>query len=247
MPGVAELTLDQISHRRFDLIEQKIDGSRHTYQNGKIVSDRGIDRSKDRFPHIVKQLAELDIHCRGEVAIPDGNVLQLNASLNWHRAKFYIFDLYSVKGLDFSKAGVLQQRKALEAIVAHNPHLSNVLIPPKFASFGEGWDHIKANALEGIILKNDNGSIFKIKHMKELKAPIVGYEPGSTKGAFIVDWNGVQCRVSGTSADYVQRAHNMIARGEKPYLEIEYLFRTEDGHPFQPRIRRIGTLEQLTS
>ncbi len=246
MPGVAELTLEQIAHRKFDLIEQKIDGSRHTYQDGKIVSDRGIDRAKDRFPHIVRELKALNIHCRGEVAIPDGNVLQLNASVNWNRAKFYIFDLYSVNGLDFTKAGALAQRQALETIIS-KVNFTNILIPPKFASFDEGWDHIKANGLEGIILKNDNGAIFKIKHMKEAKVKIVGYEPGSTKGAFIVDWNGVQCRVSGTSTDYVQRCHNMIAQGQTPYLEIEYLFKTDDGHPFQPRIRRIGTIEQLTS
>jgi len=246
MPGIAEIEIGQASARKFDLIEQKIDGSRHTYQNGKIVSDRGINRGVDRFPHLVKELAQLDIHCRGEVAIPDGNVLQLNAGLNWHKAKYYIFDLYSVNGIDFTKEGTLAQRKALETIIA-KMNFTNILIPPKFGSFQEGWDHITSRGLEGLVLKNDNGGIYKIKHMKEFKAPIVGYEPGSRKGAFIVEWNGVKCRVSGTSEDYVRRARNMIAAGQQPCLEIEYLFKTPDGHPFQPRIRRIGTMEQLTS
>jgi hypothetical protein len=245
MPGVAEIELKYAANRKFDLIEQKIDGSRHTYQSGKLVSDRGINRAIDRFPHIAKELAALNIHCRGEVAIPDGNVLQLNSGLNWKHAKYYIFDLYSFGGLDFTKAGTLLQRQALEQIML-SKNLSHILIPPKFASVDEGWAHITQNNLEGLVMKMDNGQIYKTKFMKEAKVKITGHEQGSTKGAFIVDWNGVECRVSGTSMDYIQRAYNMIAQGQTPYLEIEYLFKTDDGHPFQPRIRRIGTLEQLS-
>lgn len=246
MPGIDEITFKAAANRKFDLIEQKVDGSRHTYQNGRLVSDRGINRAIDRFPHIANELRVLNVHCRGEVAVPNGNVLQLNNSLNWHRAKYYIFDLYSVNGLDFTKVGAVAQREALETIIS-KMNFANILLPDRFGSFDEGWQHITKNALEGLVLKNDNGAMWKIKHMKEEKLRIIGHERGSTKGAFVLDRNGVRCRVSGTSEAFVQRAYDIVKAGGVPYAEIEYLFVTEDGHPYQPRLRRIGTLDMLKS
>ncbi len=128
---------------------------------------------------------------------------------------------------------------------------SNVVVMPRaFNDFGCAWDYAKAqnakgNYVEGVVVKPCIGSPYKIKLLTEKKYRIVGFESGAVKGAFLIDCDGVVGKVSGTSVAYVQKYNDMVARGLVPYAEIEYQFLTDNGIPFQPRLRQLDTLANL--
>ena len=94
------------------------------------------------------------------------------------------------------------------------------------------------------MLKGD-GEIWKVKLLKELKVPIIKHIQGKAKGAFLIDYNGVQSKVSGTSQDFIDKYNKLVRAGKKPFAEIECQFITDDGAPYQPRLRRIDTREGL--
>lgn len=231
------------------LIEAKIDGARHEWDGKNIISDRGIVRN-DRYPHIVKDLLTLGIKGRGEIAIPFGNVLVLNAKENWHKARFYLFDMYEHNGQDTRNANALENRHLLEKTLGMGTinHIGcpNLRIPFKFKDFQTGWNHVLKHDLEGLVMKDIGSSRqYKIKYRKEEKLPIVGFIPGAVKGCFQIERKGVVGGLSALSTAFVQQYNDMLAKGLQPYAEIEYLFLTDNGIPFQPRLRRLGTLQDL--
>lgn len=230
------------------LVEAKIDGARHVWDGTNIVSERGIIRN-DRFPHIIQELQGLGIKGRGEIAVPFGNVLTLNASVNWHKARFYLFDMHEFNGQDTRTANVLENRKLIEQAIGYdtrNPRFKNLRVPFRFKDFQAGWNNVLKHNLEGLVLK-DLGSTkqYKVKYRKEAKVPVVGFEPGSVKGCFRIDFKGAIGGLSALSAAFIQQYNDMLAKGEQPHAEIEYLFLTDGGIPFQPRLRRLGTLAEL--
>lgn len=247
MPGMTELKPEDVG-RTTGLCEVKVDGTRMSFDNQDIHSDRGINRN-DRFPHIVKALRQLNWKVRGEIALPHGNVLQINRRDNWPKARIYLFDLLELNGQDLRHLSPEENRDR----IAHTlkPISSNVIVMPRaFDDFGDGWAYVKrqqakGNYVEGVVLKPLNRNPYKIKLLVEEKLPIIGYETGSLKGAFILDRKGIQGKVSATSIGYVAQYKDMLAKGLRPYVEIEYQFLTDDGKPFQPRLRRLDTLENL--
>lgn len=245
MPGMTHLDINAALGRQFDLIELKVDGSRHTFDGVTLSSDRKINRN-DRYAHIVEELKTLDVYVRGEVAIPNSNVLRLNKRESWPHAKFFIFDLYSFKGQDVTHLPVSARRKLTDLLLTEHS-LNHITAPQQFSSVVEGWKFVKENDAEGLVLKLDNGFVWKSKYLKEEKLKIVGHETGKTKGSFIIERDGVLGKVSGTSDMFLRAYQALVEQDEQPYAEIEYSFLTEEGKPYQPRLRRLGTLDMLST
>jgi len=245
MPGMIALDLELAKNQHFDLIELKVDGSRHSFKNNELFSDRGIVRNA-RYPHIAQELATMDWHVRGEVAIPAGNVLQLNKKENWHKAKYYIFDLYSYNGVDYSNRPMQERREILESICQENDFV-HIELPNKFTTVDDGWDFVTSHDREGIVVKLNSGLMYKTKFLKEQKFKIHQHILGKSKGAFMIDCNGVQGKVSGTSMMYVDAYKELSQKGLEVFAEVEYSFLTDDGIPFQPRLRRLGTWQDLAT
>ena len=243
MPGMTAISLVQALRMKVSLIELKIDGSRHTWDNG-LFSDRKIERS-GRFPHIAEDLNKIPWKIRGEVALPQGNVLQLNKRVNWDRARFYPFEVITLNGEDCSHFPIAMQRELLKRVISEYG-LTHLAVPQAFNSVNEGWGYVKETKSEGLVLKTESNKCYKLKLLQEEKLPIVGYKQGKSKGAFIIERNGgVQSRVSGTAGVFVDAYKLLLEQGKAPYAEIEYQFLTDYGIPFQPRLRRVGTLQDL--
>lgn len=242
MPGILCLPVDVAEKISGALFELKIDGSRITYQKGKMVSDRMVNRNA-RYPHILKELKKLNWHVRGEVALPGGNILQLSKRENWHCARFYVFDLFAIDGKSVEGASVQKRRKMLETLVKR-AKFDCIEVPQKFDTFKQGWKHVKETGAEGLVIKEED-AIWKVKLLKELKVPIVRHIEGKSKGAFLINCNGNISKVSGTSDSFVNHFHSLNKKGKKVFAEIEFPFLTDDGAPFQPRLRRVGTKEDL--
>ena len=242
MPGMLALTVEQGRQIKKALFELKVDGTRMTFDNGELVSDRLINRN-DRYPHIVAEVRKMNCTVRGEVALPGGNILQLNRAVNWHKAKYFVFDLFAVNGKSVEHLSVFERREMLERIVAKG-NFKHITVPKKFKTFDEGWNYVKKNEAEGIVIKEPN-AIWKVKLLKELKVPIVKHVEGKAKGAFLINYNGVVSKVSGTSLSFIEQYNALVRAGKKVLAEIECPFITDDGAPYQPRLRRIGTAADL--
>lgn len=243
MPGMSHMKVNEARSLNADLIELKIDGSRITYHKGNIVSDRGVNRN-ERYSHVVEELKKINWKVRGEMAIPGGNVIQLNKAVNWHKAKYFVFDIYELDGKDVSHLSPSEGRKLIEKVLKGRK-LKHITVPRKFSSFKQGWDYVKKHDAEGLVLKTKAGVCYKTKLLKEEKLPVVGHVKGKSKGAFLIEREGVQSKVSGTSEAFLKAYRILLKRGEQAYAEIEYSFLTDDGTPFQPRLRRLGTLDSL--
>lgn len=233
------------------IIEAKIDGSRHTWDGTHILSERNIDRAVDRYQHIAQELSTCDFLGRGEVAVPMGNVLTLNKKENWSKARFYLFEVYEVAGKDWTDAPAEDVRRKIEELVpgfGKDAKYKHLRIPFTWTDFDKAWRYVLKHQLEGLILKpkRKRGGERKLKHLIESKLKIVGFEPGSQKGAFLIEAeNGEIGKCSALSVGFVSQYHDMLNKNEVPYVEIEYPFLTSKGLPFQPRLRRLGTIEDL--
>jgi ATP-dependent DNA ligase len=248
MPGMKEISPSEANKINACLFEVKVDGTRMSFNGQDIISDRGVIRN-DRFPHIVKELRKLRWKVRGEIALPHGNVLQINKKENWAKALFYTFDMFEHNGNDLRH---LQPDETRDRIAHALKQIASPIIgmPRSFNDFGDAWNYAntqkaKGNYVEGVVIKPYNSNPYKIKLLTEKKYEIVGFEAGAVKGAFLIDCNGIIGKVSGTSVAYVQKYHDMIAKGLIPYVEIEYQFLTDNGIPFQPRLRQLDTLKNL--
>jgi len=158
----------------------------------------------------------------------ESNVFTISRSENFSNARFMPIDLMD------NNLSYFQRHELLGKLVNG---LNNEFITPmiQFNSFNEGWDYVKKNDSEGLVIRDEN-SWFKVKILKEVKIEIQDHEPSKEKGTFILaDGN----RVSGTSVSFVAQFHNIKAKGKIPMGEIEYPFLTESGSYFQPRLRRI--------
>ena len=243
MPGMLEISESEARNKKGWLVELKVDGTRMTYHKGVLTSDRNINRNA-RYGHILEQVKQIDWKVRGEIAIPGSNIGQLNKKENWHKAHYFIFDLYELRGKPIVGLDVFQIRALIEKELKR-ANLSHLHAPKLFKSFAEGWAHVKKHDAEGVVLKESDGTCWKCKLLKEEKLEIISHVSGKAKGAFMIDRNGVQSRVSGTSIDFVNAYKALSKAGKKVYAEIEYAFITDKGIPFQPRLRRIGTLQDL--
>ena len=250
-PDFKEMRIEDArkQHLTADVIEIKVDGTCMTWNGSEIVSERGLNRNA-RFPHVVSCLQEIDWQVQGEMAIPGmgTRVFDVTASENWSKARLYIFDIKALNGKDLTGIPATEARKVIEEqMKKHRFQTHSLHIPRKFKDVEEGWDFITKNDGEGIVLKNDQGRNLKVKWYKEAKWEILGFEPGSAKGAFLLKCpNGATGKMSALSAAHIADYQKVLAAGNIPFAEFEYLYLTKkSGVPFQPRLRRIGTWADL--
>lgn len=229
-------------------VELKLDGFRAFFIKGDLFSEREVKRN-DRFPHIIEALKEADCVLDGEIAIDEkSTVFDVSRKENWHKAKYYIFDIVELNGEDLRKLSLKQRHDILLDFLL-NISSKSLTLPRTFDSFKDGWDYVIKNNLEGLVIKDLNstypkGNIFKktesrywrkLKNWQETKLEIVGHEAGSTKGAFVCE-NDI--RISALSPQMVIEWQDMKQFG-KVYGEIAYLRKTEDGKLFQPILKRL--------
>ena len=242
MPDFKEINHDEAKHLSNStyLIEGKVDGCCMSWKNGELISERGCVRN-DRYPHIVKELKHLTVDLQGEIAVPYGNVLELNRRENWPKAKFYAFDPLSFDG------NPVEKREKLEKILKAAPKFDNITIPFRWNNFRKAWAFVQKHGLEGLVFKSIlGGKNYKLKDLKEAKLKVVGYTDGKQKGAFqILNTNGSISSISGTSVAWVDKYKQLIAVGKEVWIEFEYMFLTCDGKPFQPRLRNLDEKSEI--
>jgi ATP-dependent DNA ligase len=177
-------------------------------------------------------------------------VFDVSASINWVKARLWIFKILELKGHDFRNAPPTEIRQVIEDQMKAHRFSAHVLhIPRKFSSIDEGWDFVTKNDCEGLVVKNDVGPQLKLKFLKEAKWEIVGFEPGAVKGSFLLKnpHNGNVSGMSALSVGFIADYNKVLAAGNTPFAEFEYMYLTKkSGAPFQPRLRRIGTLADLS-
>jgi len=248
MSNIKQLSPKEASRLTVDLVELKVDGSHISWDGKEFRSERDVVRN-DRYPHVCSELANIDAKVSGEIAIPGSNVLHLNKRENWHNARYYLFGVEEYKGKDVSGESPIYIRKIIDEIL--RPRWTNLRSCRQFPDFKTGWDFVEKQIAEGryaegLILKDALSRQYKIKKLLEGKYPIVGFETGKLKGAFLIMMpNGETGKVSGTSVAIVSKYNCLLAANEKPYVEIEYQFLTDRGIPFQPRLRRLDTEDNL--
>jgi len=252
MPDFKEISKDEARRiHNGHVVELKHDGTCMEYDGKHVISERNIVRD-DRFPVIVDELSRFDWKLQGEIAVPFGNVHTVSRSVNWPKARFYAFGITELDGEDWTDASPVDVRKKLDELFGKGSNTFDRLrTVRRFDSFADGWDYVeKTNPkkyAEGIVMKPDHGGKgFKIKNWKEGKLPIVSHTAGSVKGSFeILSPNGEVSGCSALSVGFVAEYDKLIADGEDPYAEFEYLLLTDRGVPFQPKLRRIDTLANL--
>jgi len=248
MSNIKQLSVKEALAINTELVELKVDGSKINWDGSEFRSERDVVRN-DRYSHVCTELANIDAKVSGEIAIPGSNVLQLNKKENWHKARYYIFGVEEYKGKDVSGESPKRIRQIINEIL--RPRWNHLRSCREFPDFKSGWQFVEreiaANRYaEGLILRDANSRQYKIKKLLEGKFPVVGFEKGAMKGAFLILMpNGETGKVSGTSVAFVNKYDTMLAANEKPYVEIEYQFLTDRGIPFQPRLRRLDTENNL--
>lgn len=235
------------------IVEHKVDGTCMNWDGENLVSERGIVRN-DRFPHIVQELSQFNWKLQGEIAVPGGHIHHINKKENWIKGRFYAFNILEIDGEDWENATPIEVREKMDNFFDRKNHsFNNLRTVKRFKSFAEGWDFIektnKKGYAEGLVMKPEQGGKgFKIKKLHEIKLPIIGHETGLVKGAFLILCeNGEVGKVSAASVGFVSEYEQLLKQNLKPYAEIEYMFLTDTGKPFQPRLRRIGTKQTLAS
>lgn len=232
---ISPITIEQAKNLRAGYnITLKYDGTLMYYRDNKLISERGIVRN-DRYKHILELLPK-DVELIGEMYIPDvnykhGNIFLTNSKKYWSEANFCIFELVNNKFLS-------ERIKQLKEIIK-NINSPKIHYPQEFSTIDEGWKFVTSSNSEGLVIRNAYGW-YKSKLLKEAKIRIVKHEQGETKGTFILE-NG--SRISGTSIGFVNKFEEIISKGNVAIAEIEYAFKTENGHYFQPRLRQIVEME----
>lgn len=235
--------------------ELKLDGFRCLYQDGKLLSERGITQNH-KFPHIESALSKLDAVLDGEVALDGGTIHEVNRKENWSKAKYYVFDLLEWLGDDLRDMPLVQRQNLLSRIVAEldNPSIEFVR---EFEGFEEGWEYVVENGCEGLIAKHKFSAYprteilldevrskmwLKIKHKKERVFVMERFDnhEDDTGITFTDGFHRFSCR--GENSDI---AKQILAEDGKIRVEVQYLYETEDGHLFQPVVKRVGKVESV--
>jgi hypothetical protein len=232
--NIKEIKIEEAKFRNFNDFEisLKRDGTLIYFVDKFLLSSRKVNRS-DRFKQILEILEKSDFpNCYGEMYIEGGKVFDVSSKKNWGNVKFMPIDLFN-STLKYSE----RQKIITEKIKETNNELITEKI--RFSNIDEGWNYVLKNNEEGLILKNDY-EWYKIKVLCEAKIKIKEWERGEDKGTFILE-NGN--RISGTSKGYVEIFLQALKENKEAIAEIEYPYLTEEGHYFQPRLRRIEVVK----
>jgi len=220
------------------VFERKYDGSRHIVINGDIVSKREICRN-DRFNHIAMAFKDIKGVFDCEIYIPNGTILDLNASINWSRAKCCVFDVLEYNGINYKNKPLCERKQLLSELFSNSDLIHT---PIEWSDYNKAWSVVKLDKLEGLIAKKlsskyeykRSSSWNKIKLKNCIDVDIIGHEAGKGHGTFIIKLpNGVEARLSGTSMGIVSQYKN-----GKTKCEINYMYFTNSGIPFQPTFNK---------
>lgn len=225
-----ELKIDEAINRSFENISLKVDGTQLHFVDGQLISNRDCVRNS-RFPHIVSLLKKFGVNdVVGEMNIPNGNIFDITSKVNWGMARYMIFDIKTSQSIE--------QKKRLIKEIVDNINSPLITTPIYFHTIIEGWKYVVDNNKEGLVAKNSNYDIYKIKKLNEAKVRIVGYEKGLQKGAFVLENGG---KVSATSEAFVEK-YRQLSGGNEVFADIRYQFKTPDEKFFQPRLLDIFVL-----
>jgi len=225
------------------IIQEKIDGTRTFYKCGVLDSPERAGLKAERFAHIQNELRKMvgiDVVLDGEIYLPNGCVHQVNASENWKKCRYGVFDVLEVGGRNLREIPFSERRSILNSLLAGCKFSDTVR---EFDSLEQGWNEVVSKELEGLVIKNPQGKYYdtrnwawiKIKNYKEAVEEIVGFEEGSVKGAFLLANGG---KMSALSADKVREYKELKAKG-RVFAELEYLYKTKTGKYFQPILKRL--------
>ena len=226
-------------------IQLKVNGTRTTWNRFKLVSNDGIDRT-NRFKHISDSLNKIDIVLDGEMALGfNGNVFDVSRKENWNKATYWLFDVYSLDGIDV-RDKPLKERLVLLKQIAERLGNQNIKVIPQFEEVDIAWDFILQNKCEGLVIKNllltNPSELYeeirldiKVKNWHEGKEQIKDWDSSGGHGAFTtVNDNRL-------SALTVKNGHLFLSLKDiKPlFAEFDYMEITSSGKFFQPQLKRI--------
>ena len=226
------------------LIEEKVDGTRIIYKYGNLISERG-NIVNHKFPHIIKMLDGFKGILDGEIAVPDGNVIDVNKKENWNKAKFYVFDIIEYMGISLKNFKLERRKKILKVLGLKD---TNIISKPKvFESFEAGKEWVIKNQKEGLVIKYKPSKYFDVrsycwlkwKYQKEIEVIVIGHEQGSSHGTFLIEYDGIKGRLGALSEKYVNEYRKLLKTGRTIIAEVIYLNKTENGHLFQPILKRL--------
>ena len=238
-----KITPDKISEIPNDWIcEQKMDGTRTFWREGKLVSPERDTFKSDRFIYIFKELEGINATLDGEIYCPKGTLFDVTSRVNWSICKFAVFDIMEVNGVDLRKQPLYIRQGWLKRIL-ESKQFKYVHLVRQFNIPSRAWEMIKKQQLEGLIFKNPEGEYeekrsknwLKCKNFQEAVIEIIGYQPGKGKGSFIFS-NGGGC--STLSMDYVE-IYNKLKENGKVFAEIDYLYKTKNNKYFQPILKKL--------
>jgi len=163
--------------------------------------------------------------------------------MNQYPAQFVAFDITRYKGKDVRSKPIEKRRELLEEVVENTADC--VRKAERFDSIGKGWEQVKGNKMEGLIVKRPEtqypkgrtGKWQKIKNIKDTILTCRNYEEHS-KGITVTgeDEHGShRFTVNGVVSDKVQQA---IDEGEAE-VEVSYLERTKNGSLREPTFKRL--------
>lgn len=222
------------------IVEQKLDGTRTIFKEGRLISPERQTFKNDRFGQILGDLKGVNAILDGEIYLPNGTIHSVNSKENWAKCRFAVFDVLEFDGRDLTSLPLFERQKFIPKVVNGKLYVEEV---KRFNSVKDGWKEIIKQDLEGLVVKNPDGRYedkrsrnwIKVKNYHEAVIEITGYEAGSDKGAFILSNGG---RMSALSKDKVEEYHELKKKG-RVFAELEYLTMTSSGKFFQPILKRL--------
>lgn len=254
MLACKEKRIEEVTDNPARIFEIKVDGCRGIYFDGKLFTERKIDRS-ERFAHIVNILKNHNVVLDGEIYSsskdkPFGDLFLLNSRKGWSSARYCIFDILELGGEDLTFKPLWERKQILREFV-RKLDTSLIHTPISFSRIDLAWNFVNTYNAEGLVSKDLNSVYFrssdifeerrtdawtKIKNIKEEKEEVIGFEKGSVKGSFILK-NG--SRISSLSPDF-EKEYNKLKEAMKNVIaEFTYLNKTPKGAYFQPCLKRL--------
>ena len=234
-------------------IQLKINGTRTIWDGTNLISNDGIKRN-DRFKEIATFLSKFNCKLDGELALSCvSNVADVSRKENWNKARYYVFDIYELDGIDVTNLPLKDRLALLEGLIKRFDRLTiehKIRMIPSFPEMDIAWDYVKRYNLEGLVVKNLNlvnpSDLFteirldiKVKNWHETKERIKDWDgnliDSHSHGCFITESDN---RVSALTHE---NARTFIKLKDlKPlFAEFYYLEKSDSGKFIQPKLKRI--------
>jgi len=228
--------------------EIKFDGVRNfcIIKKGEVVGllNRLGHNRIDRFEHFKKdRFGDFDLVLDGEVVVINEDYITrlplVNSSENWSKAKFIVFDILSLNGVDTTILTYSKRRILLCELFSNFINEDkNFALSPMFDDL-KIWEVVKTRDLEGLIAKRLNSkylgvrsdSWVKLKNWKNITKKVEKYEITENNGFVIyvnVNQNHLQkVVVNGINENrYIKENFD---RGKEVYVDLRYLHEEDIG------------------